>query len=372
MIDWQHIESTVLHPFEQQMRSTQQSAIWHAEGDVYTHTQRVCEALRALPEYQVLPEQQQHILYTAALLHDIGKIVTTEYIDNDWHAPHHAPVGSRMAREILWREYALCGQSEQMQAREAICWLIRYHSFPPHAIQNNNVSIRLLKLAANSLLSPYFSVRDLCLLSKADALGRESADQQQMLEHIALCEEMAREEGCWETPYPFPTTHTQRAYFRGQEVWKNQSLYDDTWGEVILLSGLPGTGKDTWIQRHLLDVPMISLDAIRQAHKIAPTAEQGYLANIAREQAKQYLRTHQSFVWNATDITSQMRESLVSLLETYHARVRIVYLETNWNTLHQRNTARLDAVPEIAIHKMLGKLIPPEAYEAAKVEWYSV
>lgn len=372
MIEWQHIESTSLHPYEQQMRDTQQSAIWHAEGDVYIHTRRVCEALRALPEYQALSKQQQHILYTAALLHDIGKIVTTVFIDDDWHAPHHAPVGSRMARELLWREYGMCGDPKRVQAREAICWLIRYHSFPPHAIQSDNASIRLHKLAANTTLSPLFSVRNLCLLSKADALGRESADRQQMLDHIALCEELAREEGCWEDAYPFPSAHTRRAFLKGQEVWKNQSLYDDTWGEVILLSGLPGTGKDTWIQSHVPELPMISLDAIRQAHKVAPTDEQGYVANIAREQAKQYLRAHQPFVWNATDITSQMRESLVSLFETYHARVRIIYLETDWNTLLQRNTTRMDAVPETAIQKMLGKLTPPEAYEATHIEWCCV
>ena len=372
MTDWRHIESSVLHPFEDQMRSTPQSAIWHAEGDVYTHTMCVCEALRAMPEYQALSELRQHILYVAALLHDIGKSVTTEYTDNDWHSPHHAPVGSRMARELLWREYGMCGIPEQMQIREAICWLIRYHSFPPHALQSRKNVLRMHKIAADISLSLYFSIQDLCLLSKADALGRVSADQRQMLEQIALCEELAREEGCWENAYPFLSAHTQRAFLKGQEVWKNQSLYDDTWGEVILLSGLPGTGKDTWIQRYMQDIPVISLDAIRQARKIAPTDEQGYVANIAREQAKQYLRAHQSFVWNATDITVQMRESLVSLFETYHARVRIVYLETEWNTLLQRNAARPDAVPVTAIHKMLGKLTPPEAYEATHVEWHSV
>lgn len=372
MIDWQHIESTALDRFKDAMRQTRQSPVLHGEGDVYVHTQRVCDALRSLPEYQVLPEQQRHILYTAALLHDIGKITTTELIQNDWHAPHHAPVGSRMAREILWREYGMCGQPELMTIREAICRLVRYHSFPPNALQNNDACVRLHKIAADSLLSPYFSIRDLCLLSKADALGRECADQRQMLEQIALCEEMAYEEGCSESAYPFPSAHTRRAFLKGQEVWKDQSLFDDTWGEVILLSGLPGTGKDTWIQSNLPDMPMISPDAIRRAHKIAPTDEQGYVAGIAREQAKQYLRTHQSFVWNATDITAQMRRSLVSLFETYHARVRIIYLETEWNTLLRRNNTRADTVPAAAIRKMLGKLTLPEAYEATHVEWHCV
>ena len=44
---------------------------------------------------------------------------------------------------------------------------------------------------------------------------------------------------------------------------------------------------------------------IRRANKISPTAAQGKVANIAREQAKEYLRQHQPFVWNATNITAQ-------------------------------------------------------------------
>ena len=78
------------------------------------------------------------------------------------------------------------------------------------------------------------------------------------------------------------------------------------------------------------------------------------------------------FVWNATNITAQMRESLISLFETYHAHVRIVYLETDWQTLLERNRSREDAVPQPAIEEMIGKMTPPEAYEAGKIEWWSV
>lgn len=110
MIDWNHIKSTVLDRFADGLRQTQQSPIFHAEGDVYVHTMMACEALESLPEYQELNELQQHILYVAALLHDIGKIPTTVFEFGDWHAPHHAPTGSRMARELMWKEYGLCGQ----------------------------------------------------------------------------------------------------------------------------------------------------------------------------------------------------------------------------------------------------------------------
>ena len=75
--------------------------------------------------------------------------------------------------------------------------------------------------------------------------------------------------------------------------------------------------------------------------------EQGLVANLAREQAKDYLRKHQPFVRNTTNITTQMRESLVSLFETYHAHVRIVYLETDWQELFNRNRSRIAVVPRL-------------------------
>lgn len=266
----------------------------------------------------------------------------------------------------------MCGDPELRKIREAICLLIRYHSFPPHAIDLDDARLRLHKIASNSILAPCFTIRMLCILCKADMIGRCCNDQQQMLEQISLCEELAHEEGCLDGCYPFKTDVVRRAYLSGQDVWKEQELYDETWGEVIMLSGLPGTGKDTWISRNLSDLPMISLDNIRREHRISPKAEQGFVAHIAREQAKEYLRKHQPFVWNATNITAQMRESLISLFETYKARVRIIYLETSWNNQRERNSQREHAVPNDVLENMLGKLVLPEVHEARTVEWKSV
>jgi len=372
MIDWDYIESTALDHFAEGLRQMQQSPVYHAEGDAYVHTMMVVEVLKGLSEFQKLNELQRHILYVAAMLHDIGKIPTTVFELGDWHTPHHAPTGSRMARELLWKEYGLCGQKELMEVREAICLLIRYHSFPPVAIELKNASLRMHRMAANGLLAPDFSIKMLCILCKADMLGRRCIDQREMIEKIAMCEELAKEEGCYETCYPFPSSQTRRPFLSGREVWKDQDLYDDTWGEVILMSGLPGSGKDFWIEHNKPHLPMISLDEIRKTHKIPPTEEQGRVANMAREQAKVYLRKHQSFVWNATNITTQMRESLINLFETYHSHVRIVYLETEWQTLLDRNHSREAIVPQPVIEDMLGKLVLPETYEARNVEWLYV
>lgn len=75
---------------------------------------------------------------------------------------------------------------------------------------------------------------------------------------------------------------------------------------------------------------------------------------------------------DAINITAQMRESLISLFETYHAHVRIVYLETDWQVLLERNRSRKDAVPQLVIEEMMGKMTLPETCEAKNVEWLVV
>ncbi|MBO4944050.1 MAG: AAA family ATPase [Muribaculaceae bacterium] len=361
----------IFNSLSDELRATPQPDKWHGEGDVYTHTNMVCDALRSMPDYQKLPETQQDLLLAAAQLHDIGKIPTTRQILGQTEAQHHAPVGSRMARERLWLA-GMCGSAELIARRETICRLIRYHSFPPHAIESDDASRRLLRIASASRLLPDFSLRLLCILAKADMLGRICDDKSQMLDNIALCEELAGEENCLDSCFPFPSRYTERAYLSGRDVWKDQMLYDDTWGTVYLMSGLPGTGKDTWIHKNLPDIPMISLDEIRRQQKISPTKSQGIVANLAKERSKEYLRRHQSFVWNATNITHTMRQQLVSLFESYKAGVHIIYLETGWQTLLERNASREDAVPRSAIEAMLGKLELPEVHEAAQLDWISV
>ena len=96
------------------------------------------------------------------------------------------------------------------------------------------------------------------------------------------------------------------------------------------------------------------------------------MAQRAREKAKEYLRKKQPFVWNATSLTSSLREKQIRLFHNYGASVHIVYLETAWEEQLARNQNRSDPVPEPAIQKMQKNLVLPELYEAEKVSWLNV
>ncbi len=351
------------------LADTPQDPVWHGEGSVWNHTELVCQAMETLPEFREGDQTARQVLGMAAALHDIGKIRTTRREDDRWTAPGHGRIGSEMARRLLWLDRGFCGTPEKQQTREAVCGLIRYHSLPVHAIDEPDGRLRLLLFAANGSLAPESTVKNLCALAKADILGRHCPDRDALLEKVELCAELAREAGCYEGPYPFPTDHTAYLYLSGREMAAEYPAYDSTWGAVILLSGLPGVGKDTWIAENYPDLPDVSLDEIRREQGIAPTENQSRVVELAREQAKIYLRNRQRFVWNATNLSPMVRGKQTGLFAGYGASVQTVYLETNWSEQLRRNSSRPDRVPEQVICDMLETLSPPERWEAHRVRW---
>jgi poly(A) polymerase len=77
------------------MKGVAQPAAYHPEGDVWTHTCRMLDAI---------PAPRDPALAYAALLHDVGKPPTFVTGPSDVpRFPCHATVGAQMAREILLR-----------------------------------------------------------------------------------------------------------------------------------------------------------------------------------------------------------------------------------------------------------------------------
>lgn len=370
--DWERLQRSILAPLFEKMAQTQQHLQWHGEGDVWTHTRMVCESLAQMSDFRELNPRRQRELALAALLHDAGKIRCTREENGILVSPGHGAAGAQDVRRLLWQEFELSGDPEVQRFRETVCLLIRYHTAPLHLLDNSNPYLRARKIAANGELVPDFTLKMLCLLAEADVYGRICDDRQEQLDRIQLGVELAKEAGCLDGPYPFPSAHTRHAYLSGKNVWPEQALYDDTWGEVILMCGLPGTGKDTWIGKNHPELPVVCMDDIRRQIGIKPTDNQGQVVQAAREQARVYLRAKQPFIWNATGITAMLREKQIRLFEEYHASVRVIYLETPWQENLRRNADRRYAVPESAVNRMLENLTPPETAEARHVEWICV
>jgi putative nucleotidyltransferase with HDIG domain len=341
------------------MHGVPQSPEHHAEGDVAIHTQMVLQALIDLPEYNGLTDEEREILWMAALLHDVEKRSTTFIeVDGKIVSPGHAKKGAQTSRKILFTQFDL-----PFSVREQIVYLVRYHGLPIWLMEKENPQKALLEASLQ------VNTRWLALLAKADMFGRICKDQVDMLERIAFFEAYSKDQNCWGKPYTFSNALSKYWYFHKEDSTPEYNPYDDTTCEVVVLSGLPGMGKDNYIRNHYQNWPIVNLDAIRRIHKLKPEdkSANGWVAQQAKEQARVYLRAKQNFVWNATNITFQMRSQLIDLFTSYKARVKLVYIEQPFKVWLKQNAARSEMVPQNALDKMLYKLEIPRMSEAHEV-----
>lgn len=345
----------------EEMHHVPQDPLHHAEGDVGIHTEMVLNALTTMPDFQQCAPQQQELLWAAALLHDVEKRSTTQRDENGRiQSPGHARKGELTARQILWRDIPT-----PFVLREKIAALVRLHGLPLWLLERPAPE-RLLLAAAMRI-----DTRLLTLLARADMEGRRCQDKQEMLDRIALFEVFCEEQQCWGQARPFACDTARWHYLTHLNSsadfipWETESF------EVILLSALPGMGKDRYIDEHCHGMPVISLDDIRRRLGASPEdrSATGRVVQQAKEDARILLRQKTPFVWNATNITRQLRSQLVDLFTAYGARVKIVYLEVPWAQWKRQNANRQYAVPDAVITRMAAKLEVPQPDEATSVEY---
>jgi len=344
-----------------QMDGVPQDAIYHAEGDVAIHTQLVLAALRNDPEYQQLNVQDQEILWAAALLHDVEKFSTTILEPDGSITSHgHARKGAMTARKILYRDIPT-----PFIIREQIVGLVRYHGLPLWIFEKPD--------PVKALITASFDVNTklLTILARADAKGRICHDQQELLFKIDCFEAFCQEQNCWAIPRQFASPDAQMYYIQNQDTYPDYIPFDKPVANVILMSGLPGAGKDYFISKNYPDKPIIALDDIRREKGILPTdkAGNGKVIQEAKEMARVFLRKQQPFVWNATNTTRQMRAQLIDLFTTYKVHVEIVYVEVPYKVLRQQNSKREAAVPANVLEKLITKLEVPSLTEAHQVTY---
>ncbi len=358
--DWNNLLQR--YAWVRDMEGVPQDPRHHAEGDVATHTRMVLDALVGLPEYQGLNPHLQEVIWIAALLHDVEKRSTTfREEDGSIVSPGHAKKGALTTRHIL-----MTGLPVPFATREAIVGLVRYHGLPLWVMHKPDPQKALLavSLAVNT--------EWLAMLAKADVLGRICTDRTELLERIEFFEAYCKEQGCWGTAYAFASDAARFEYFHKEGGSPLYKPHEAAICEVTMLCGLPGMGKDFYFRQHCPDLPVVSLDAIRRAHKLKPDdkAATGWVVQQAKEAARVHLRAKQNFVWNATNITRQMRSQLIALFADYGARIKLVYVEKPFHTWRTQNAEREHVVPISVLNKLLNKLEVPTADEAHEVVYW--
>jgi len=358
-IEWTLL-NVVFHNEIDRMEACEQDITWHGEGNVWNHTKMVLESLVKDKEWQGETEHDSSMTFLAALFHDIGKVYKTKQaIDGHMVAIGHSAKGARITRRILSK------MQMPIADREKIVQMVLMHMIPSRLISTEAAGIRA---AIRSSMGAPCNL--LSVLAAADTKGRISQDNgnnEKSLENVEFFREFCKENNCFTEPFVFKNDYSRFMYFR-KEMWPDTELYDPLEFEVIMMSGLPGSGKDHYIKNNLSHLPMLSLDSLRNKLKVSPEGNQAKVMIASWEGAKELLRKKQPFVFNATNITRFFRRKWIDLFYKYGARTKIIYLEPSFETILKQNRDRDKTVRESVVYDLLDKMDMPDLTEAHILE----
>jgi len=276
------------------LRNTNQDKVYHMEGDVLTHTLMVLDELYNLSEFKDISNDEQIILQNAAFYHDIGKPFTT--IENNGRiiSPKHGIKGEKYFRLLAYKN------NYSPYLREEIAQLIRLHSVPINFYKKEEYECVALAEQVN--------IKLLYILSLADAKGRISDDKEEIIIQIDYFKDVCEKYDCFGKRKEFNTIEERSFFLKNGYEYKP---YENKKPNVYIMCGLPGTGKSTFAES--LDIPIISLDKLKIKYKVKHSDKKGIgrIVQLAKEQAKEYLRKNIDFlILQKINILLQMYKKL--------------------------------------------------------------
>ncbi len=148
------------------LKGVPQPEKFHSEGDVFIHTMLALDSVS---------DDSDPRVFWGVLFHDIGKAVTTVFVDGRWRAHGHAEAGAELVPLIMTR----IGYPE---LASDVAWLVRHHLF--HFSWNLHDNVRLTGNQRKFMEHPLFCL--LLQLCIADADGsRGINDKGRKIMHIA-------------------------------------------------------------------------------------------------------------------------------------------------------------------------------------------
>jgi predicted kinase len=336
------------------LKQTKQSKKWHKEGDAFKHTILVADNMYKIINNQLknISSRDKRILMIAALCHDLGKATTTYFDKNekDWKCKSHGEAGDKITRNLIFNE-------EDKWLREEVCWLVRWHMVFHHLLDKpyNNQLKEIQRLSFGNS-----TIKKLLWLNYADSLGSISPENKIEIvdSKFKIIRDLAVDNKCYESP--FKVEHSK----------SNFNMY--------VMIGVPGSGKDTYIQKFLPEVECICRDDIREEitygkvegrKLMLDNVKEGIVTDIVNSRIKKCCEEHKSFVINQTNVKKKYRELLKETALKYGSP-NIIYVYVEAPSIEECKERRGHGKWDSIIDRMWNDFEFPDRGECSELIWY--
>lgn len=342
-----------------ELKTCEQNPKWHSEGDAYKHTRLVCQAALdyVKNEFQNydLGNNDIKILLAAALFHDIGKGVTTEFKKGNWHAYGHEIKGENITRRLLW--------DENIFDREAICSLVRWHMEPLRIFESKHYVEKIISLSRNVK-----SLRLLYALKTFDIKGSYPEDERQTEYDLNTINRL------------MTLTRNLSCYYGGINTMVDIPTKDNFDKKIVvhMMMGISGAGKSTQVEKIIdyhkknfpdIDIVVVSRDIARVAlgycepnQKYVGTPEEentvtAYCNELIRESAE----AGKHIIIDDMNIKKKYRDGFKNLLSKYFCFYSYHYVECGSFDVNVKR--REGQVPRAILYNMINSIEWPTGDE---------
>jgi predicted kinase len=373
------------YPWLMELESTEQDAIWHAEGNVAIHTDMVMnevyKRIKTDPDLMKQDDDYKVSLILGAFFHDIGKTVTTKEVFKQGRVCIGAPGHEETGLNYLY--YPIMEDKRLTPYVTNILQIVGYHHIPKILIIKEQSFWHFLNYRRkfDPILLHHFAV--------CDIKGRYCDDEQTQLDYLELFKLQMDEYGLWNTYSDFADPIRDEPLFQNYDNKTYQFLcqkaahhleqgdivmpqeiipkyYDfihNGFSTVHILCGLSGSGKSTYAKGTLMteNTKLISLDDIRLSFSknLGSRKYEGQVLQIATQALKESLANKQDVIYDATNLRKDFRDKITTHVINYNGFYQVHFIKTPVSECVKLDKKRTFTVGDSVIEKQSRKFQHP-------------